>query len=418
MTEKKSRVHEFYKKTREQRLEIIKEFSSLSQEEIGLLENSDLDFDAANRMIENVISVMNIPLAVAPNFLINSKEYFVPMAIEESSVVAAASYAAKLSRESGGFKVSASTPIMIGQVHIKSIPDVDVAVHEIEKNKKKLLEMANSVDPVLLSVGGGARDIQCRRIAKNMLMVHLLVDVRDAMGANIVNTMSEKITSKLALFSRGKVGVRIVSNLSVYRMVSAKCVWKKDSLGQGVIDGILDAYELACLDPFRCVTHNKGIMNGIDAIAIATGNDFRAIEAGAHGYAACSDGGYKSLTHYYTNEHEDLVGELKVPIAVGIVGGITQSHPMAKLCIKILGVKSASELSCVMGAVGLAQNFAALKALVSEGISRGHMRLHSKNIALNAGVPKEIVDEIAQQMIDEDNISVGRARELLKTHGF
>jgi len=427
MATKTSRVHGFYKKTHDQRLNLIQQFSSLSDAEVTLLKRFAslppevaLDFASANRMIENVVSVMPVPLGVAPNFLINDKDYLVPMAIEESSVVAAASYAAKLARELGGFSATASPPIMIGQIHLKCIPDIGAAVSAIEKHKEELCALADSCDPVLIGVGGGARDIICRKLTPDMLMIHLLVDVQDAMGANIVNTMAEHITATLEKITGGTAGVRIVSNLSVHRMVRAQAVWKKESLSATIIKNILDIYHLARIDPFRCATHNKGIMNGIDAVALATGNDFRAIEAGVHAYAALNLGspskgysGYRPLTHYETTESGDLLGVLELPLAVGIVGGIIQAHPMSKVCLKILNVASASELACVMGAVGLAQNFAALRALASEGISKGHMRLHSKNVAINAGVPKVLVDEIAQQMCSDGAISVSRARELL-----
>jgi hydroxymethylglutaryl-CoA reductase len=411
----------FYKKSHDQRLKILKEFASLSDQDYALLKKFEaIDFETADRMVENVISVMPVPLGVAPHFLINGKNYFVPMAIEESSVIAAASYAAKLARPAGGFHVTSSKPIMIGQIQLKNICDGKKAIEAIEREKSVLIEKANRADPVLIDVGGGVCDIEIRFFQTrrgSMLVVHLLVNVCDAMGANIVNRMAESITPYLEKLTGGTAGVRIVSNLSVHRMVQARAVWQKsilgcDVIGNKIINGVLDAYELACVDPFRCATHNKGIMNGVDAVAIATGNDFRAIEAGVHAFAAFD--GYKPLTHYYKDDNGDLVGELKIPLAVGIVGGITQSHPVAKICLKILGISSASELAQVMGAVGLAQNFAALRALVSEGISKGHMRLHSKNIAIAAGAPRELVDKISKQMIDDDNISVGRARELLK----
>lgn len=420
MNDKTSRVHGFYKKTHDQRLDFITNFSSLSHEEVTLLKRFAslppeiaLDFASANRMVENVISVMPVPLGVAPNFLINSKNYLVPMAIEESSVIAAASNAAKLARAGGGFTATATPPIMIGQIHLTSIPDADYAIAAIEQHKQELLAAASGCDPVLIGVGGGACDIVCRRLAPRMLMIHLLVDVQDAMGANIVNTMAEHITERLEKITGGTAGVRIVSNLSVHRMVQAQAVWKKELLSDALIKNIIEIYKLAIIDPYRCATHNKGIMNGIDAVALATGNDFRAIEAGVHAYAALGKNGYRPLTQYTTSKNGDLLGTLELPLAVGIVGGIIQAHPMSQVCLKILNVQSASELACVMGAVGLGQNFAALRALASEGISRGHMRLHSKNITVNAGVPRELVDVIAQQMINEENISVSRARELL-----
>jgi len=414
MLKKTSRVRRFYEKTHDQRLKIIKDFSSISSEDFSLLKNlNSLDFDLANRMIENVVSTMPLPLGVAANFLINGKNYFIPMAIEESSVVAAASYAAKLARSSGGFTSVASKPIMICQIYLKNVKDIEASVVAIEGEHEKLLELANSCDPVLISFGGGAQKIVCRKIKKKFLMIHLLVDVQDAMGANIVNLMGEKITQRLEELTGGQARARIVSNLSVHRMVKSRAVWKKEVVGKKVIEAILELYELAELDPFRCATHNKGIMNGIDAVAIATGNDFRALEAGVHAYAAM-EGGYRPLTKYYKNEEGDLVGELELPLAVGTVGGMIQCHPITKICLKILGVKTASELTSVMGAVGLAQNFAALRAIVSEGITKGHMRLHSKNIAITAGVHKDLIDKIAQIMIEEENISVGRAKEILE----
>jgi len=377
MKNKTSQISGFHKKTHDQRLEMLEQFSDLSEEEILLLKvTSSFDFDLANRMVENVISSIQIPLGVATNFLINKKEYFVPMATEESSVIAAASLGAKLARETGGFQVEAAEPIMIGQIQLKSLKDFDLAEKIILEHKQELLALASSCDPVLIGVGGGAREIECRVLETprgQMLLIHLLVDVRDAMGANIVNTMAEKIAPELERLTGGKVGLRIVSNLSSHRMVKARAVWSKEIIREFVLEEILDAHALAQADPFRCATHNKGVMNGIDAVALATGNDFRAIEAGAHAWAA-----NKPLTRYHKNKDGNLVGELEMPLAVGIVGGVTQYHPMAKLSLKILGVSSSQELACVMGAVGLAQNFAALRALVSEGICQGHMRLHKQ----------------------------------------
>lgn len=417
---KTSRVHGFYKKTHAERLRIIEAFADLTSDEVSLLKGfAALDFDSANRMVENVISVMSIPLGVAPHFLINDKEYFVPMAIEESSVIAAASHAAKLAYDGGGFFTSCSEPIMIGQIQLKHVPDTKKAIADILAHKQELLAFANKADPILIGVGGGARDIECCCLDSArgpMVVVHLLVNVCDAMGANIVNTMGEKITSDLERLSGGVAGVRIVSNLAVHRMVHAQATWKKKILGADTIEEILDVYELATIDPFRCATHNKGVMNGIDAVAIATGNDFRALEAGAHAYAAIS-GHCRSLTHFSKNEKGDLVGKISLPLAVGIVGGATQSNPIAKICLKILHVSSASELASVIAAVGLAQNFAAMRALGTEGISKGHMKLHSKNIAIAAGASKKQVDDIAQRMIEENDISVTKAQELLKRIG-
>jgi hydroxymethylglutaryl-CoA reductase len=418
VSQKTSRERGFYNKTHSDRLKIIKNFSALAESDIQKLKNlSLLDFETANRMIENVISAMPIPLGIAANFLIDNKEYFVPMAIEEASVVAAASHAAKLARATGGFSTKVTQSITIGQIQLKNIPDVKKATAAVEKYKEKLIAFANSCDPVLIEVGGGVRDIKCRPLKTSrgdMLILHLLVDVQDAMGANIVNRMGEKITPLLEQITRAKTGVRIISNLSTHRMVESYAVWRKKDLSEKIIEEILDVYELACVDPYRCATHNKGVMNGIDAVAIATGNDFRAIEAGAHSYSC----GNKPLTRYYKNKDGDLVGELKMPLTVATVGGITQTHPMVEVCLKILGVTRAQELASVMAAVGLAQNFAALRALASEGISKGHMRLHSKNIAIMAGAPNAYVEIVAQQMVDEDNISVARARELVEKLGL
>ncbi len=389
----------------------------MTEKETDELESfSSLDFNSADRMVENVISLMPIPLGVATNFIINKRDYLIPMATEESSVIAAASYAAKLARTNGGFTSSASDPVMIGQIQLKNIKDINKAILKINNNKQNLIESANKCDAVLLEHGGGVKDILCRSVLTNrgkMLIVHLLVDVRDAMGANVVNIMSEKITDSLEKLTGGQAGLRIVSNLSVYRTVKSSCIWRKLDLGEQVIDGILDSYALASVDQFRCVTHNKGIMNGIDALAVATGNDFRAIEAGAHGFA-CFNKSYSPLASYYKSDNGDLIGELEMPLSVGIIGGITNLHPISKIVLKILGVKTSNDLSVIMGAVGLAQNFAALRALVSEGITRGHMRLHSKNIAIIAGVPEELIDKVSNKMIREENISVSRAREIFE----
>jgi len=413
---KTSRLPGFYKQTNNQRLVQLGQFAHLSEQEINLLKNINaLDVQTANRMIENVVSLMQLPLGVATNFLINGKDYLIPMAIEEPSVVAAASNAARLARESGGFWAISSAPFMIGQVVLIQVPDVLSAQQMICLHKEELITCANAQDAILLESGGGARDI-CVNIHHTergqMLTCQLIVDVKDAMGANIVNTMAEAIAPKLETLTGGIVFLRIVSNLSIQRMSLAWAVWKKEVIGCDVIEKILDAYAYACADHFRCATHNKGIMNGIDAIALATGNDFRALEAGAHAYASYQKE-YSPLTYYYKNSDGDLVGEIKLPLAVGIVGGVTQSHPLARLCLKILGVTSSYELANILASVGLAQNFAALKALVTDGIQQGHMRLHSKNIAIMAGVPVELIDHVASCMCNEKNISVKRAWELL-----
>lgn len=424
MEKKTSRLPNFYTKSQVERLELLKNFSSLSQEDITLLERGLLTFESANRMVENVVGLFSLPFGIATNFIINEKETLVPMVTEEASVIAAASYGAKLARTKGGFTAKVSEPIMIGQVQLVRVPDSEKAVEVIKVSKRELLAYANEYDPVLVKVGGGVRDIVPRVLQTSrgvMVIVDLLVHVCDAMGANVVIGMAERIAGRLEKLTGGKALLRIVSNLAVHRTVKASAVWAKEDIGGEVIEGILDAYAFAQADPFRCATHNKGIMNGVDAVAIATGNDFRALEAGAHNFRGVSPTRgvvppqrVEPLTHYYTNEDGDLVGEIEMPVVVGTVGGITKVHPGAALCLKILNVSSAGELGVVLGAVGLAQNFAALRALVDEGILQGHMKLHSKNIAITAGVPKDFVDRVAQQMVDEDNVSVGRAQEIYK----
>jgi hydroxymethylglutaryl-CoA reductase len=414
---KSSRIKEFYKKTLSERLKTIQDFAALSNKEITNLKNLEgLSFKAADRMAENVISIFSLPLGIATNFVINKKEFLIPMATEEPSVIAAASHAAKLARSTGGFFASTTNPIMIGQIQVVQIPNLKKALQTIKKNENLLLDLANKQDSVLISNGGGAKEIKLRSIETSrgsMLIVHLLVDVRNAMGANIVNTMVEKIAPTIEHLSEGKAKLRIVSNLAIYRIAKAEAVWKKDDIGSDSIEGILDAHALAEVDPFRLATHNKGIMNGIDAVAIATGNDFRAIEAGAHSYSVIS-GTYKPLTSFKKTINGDISGSIKLPITVGTIGGITQSHPTAKIALKILGAECACELAQIMASVGLAQNFAALRALTSEGLQKGHMRLHSKNLAIMAGAQNGDVNAISQQMIQENNFSIKRAQEILK----
>ena len=421
-----SKFDGFYKKPVEERLKILKEFAGLADDEVEILRKTGaLDLETADRMIENVVGTSELPFGLGLHFLINGKEYVVPMCIEEPSVVAAASYAAKLARPSGGFKTWSDEPIMIGQIQILGFKDFESAKRTILENKEKLLSKANEKDSILVSLGGGAKDIEIRKInseAGEMLIVHLLADVRDAMGANVVNTMCERISPLLEELTGGYTRLRIISNLADRRIAGARAVWKKEELekstkglmkGHEVVDAILEAYHFALNDPYRCATHNKGIMNGVDAVVIATGNDFRAVEAGAHAYASIY-GKYKPLTRYYKNENGDLVGEIKTPLAVGTVGGATRTKPEAKIALKILGVKTAKELSEVMAAVGLAQNFAALRALATEGIQKGHMRLHAKNIAVTAGAKGNEIDEVAKKMIEAKEINVSKAKEILE----
>jgi hydroxymethylglutaryl-CoA reductase len=415
---KSSEFSGFYKLPVSERVKLVKEFAGLSNEEASLLEKpSALSFDVANRMVENLVSVMPVPLGLAVNFLINGKDVVVPMAIEEPSVIAAASNAAKMARVKGGFHATSTDPIMIGQIQVVGIEDAHRARFEILAHKEQILKKANEQDPVLVSLGGGARDLEVRIVDTflgRMVIAELLVDCRDAMGGNAVNTMAEAVAPIIEEVSGGRVYLRIISNLAVKRLARAKAVFTKESLGgEEVVEGIVRAYAFAVADPFRCATHNKGIMNGVTAAVLASGNDTRAIEAGAHAYAARS-GHYTSLTTWEKNADGDLVGTLEMPMAVGIVGGATASNPIAKLVVKILGIKSARELAEIIVSVGLAQNLAALRALAAEGIQRGHMSLHARNIAISAGATGDLIDRVAEQMVTERKIRVDRAKELLE----
>jgi len=415
---KTSRIPGFYKLSMDERLRKVAEFAGLSEEEVKLLKQfGNLDPRTADIMIENVIGAMSYPFAVAVNFLINGRDYMVPMVIEETSVVAAASHAAKLTRESGGIFAEASDPVMIGQVQVVNVKDPWYRKMILLEHKEELLKIANEQDPVLVKLGGGAKDLEVRVLDSPkgpMLVVHLLVDVRDAMGANAVNRMAEAIAPYVEDLTGGKVYLRIVSNLADRRIVRAWTKVKKEVLGgEEVVDGIVYAWAFAAADPYRAATHNKGIMNGVIAVALATAQDHRAIEAGAHAYAA-RGGRYRPLSVWEKDENGDLVGCLEMPMPVGIVGGATKVHPVARIALKILGVKSAKELAEVMGAVGLAQNLAALRALATEGISRGHMELHARNLAIMAGATGDLIDKVAEAMIREGRIRFDRAKELVE----
>ncbi len=413
---KSSRISGFYKMSMEERLNLVKEFAELTDEEAQFLREGHLSLELADRMIENVIGETELPLGIAVNFKINGKDYLIPMAIEEPSVVAAASHAAKLARPGGGFFTSSTEPIMIAQIQLTGLKDPHFAKMQILEHKEELIRIANEQDPVLVKVGGGCRDIKARVLDSNlgpMVIVHLHVDVRDAMGANAVNTMAEALAPYIEDITGGKVYLRILSNLAIYRLARARAVWKKDVIGEETVKGILWAYEFARVDPFRAATHNKGIMNGIDAVLIATSNDWRAVEAGAHAFAAM-DGWYTSLTHYEEDSEGNLVGTIELPMAVGVIGGATSTHPKAKIARKILGVKTAKEFAEVLAAVGLAQNFAALRALATEGIQRGHMSLHARNIAVMAGAQGDEIDRLAELLVKEGKVRLDRAKELLE----
>ncbi len=413
---KSSNVASFYKLSLEERLSIVKEFSGLSDEEVRTLRSGSLPFGSAERMIESVVGIFPVPIGIATNFLINQRDYLVPMAIEEPSVVAAASNAAKMARENGGFKANSTEPIMIGQVQIVKCPSPREAEKDILSHKHEVLDKANQQDRTLVSMGGGARDLRVRVLPAQtgvMVIAELLVDCRDAMGANVVNTMAEAVAPMLEELSKGRVNLRIISNLADKRLASATALVSKEAVGgEDVVDGIVDAYAFAAADPYRCATHNKGVMNGIAAVCLATGNDTRAIEAGAHAYAART-GHYAPLTTWNKDEKGDLKGFIEFPAAVATVGGVTSVHPIAKICLKIMGVRTARELGEVMAAVGLAQNLAAIRALAAEGIQLGHMSLHARNIAVMAGAEGEMVDKVSQRIVAERQVRLDRAREIL-----
>ncbi len=415
--EKTSKISGFYKQSPEERLKIVSEFSGLTEEEASCIGASGaLSLDSADRMVENLIGVMEVPMGVAVNFLINGRDYLIPMAIEEPSVIAAASNSAKMAREGGGFATSSTGPVMIGQIQAVGIKDPNGARLNILEKKEEIIKRANEVDPILVKFGGGAKDVEVRVIDTSqgkMVITHLVVDCRDAMGANAVNTMAETVAPYIEELTGGHVYLRIISNLADKRLMRAKAVYPKEAIGgEEVVDGILAAYHFAAGDPYRAATHNKGIMNGVSAAVLATGNDTRAIEAGAHVYASRS-GVYCPLSCYEKNANGDLVATIEMPIAVGLVGGATKTNPIARAAVKILGVKTATEMGEVFAALGLAQNFAAMRALATEGIQRGHMGLHSRNVAIQAGATGDLVDKVARIMVREKKVRADRAKELL-----
>ncbi len=414
---KTSKISGFYKLSPKERLKAVSEFSGLTEDEASCISATGaLSLDAADKMVENVIGMMEVPLGVAVNFLINGKDYLIPMAIEEPSVIAAASNAAKMAREGGGFTTSSTGPLMIGQIQAVGIANPNGAKMTILEKKDEIIKRANEVDPVLVKFGGGAKDVEVRVIdtpGGKMVITHLIVDCRDAMGANAVNTMAETVAPYIEELTGGRVYLRIISNLADKRIMRAKAVFTKEAIGgEDVVEGIITAYHFAAGDPYRAATHNKGIMNGVTAAVLATGNDTRAIEAGAHVYAARS-GVYRPLSAYEKNANGDLVATIEMPMAVGLVGGATKTNPIARAAVKILGVKTATEMGELFAALGLAQNFAALRALATEGIQRGHMGLHSRNIAIQAGATGEMVDKIAEIMVREKKVRADRAKELV-----
>ncbi len=411
-----SRLEGFYRLNVSERQGILRDRCNLTEVEIGALESGGLSLELANRLIENVVGVHGLPLGIAANFQVNGRDYLIPMAIEEPSVVAAASHAAKLVRDAGGFTASADKPMMIGQVQIVGMNDVDAAYQKIVAARDEIIKLADSKS-TLVEFGGGTRDLEVRVIRETrvgpMIILHLIVDVRDAMGANSVNTSCETIAPFLEKLTGGRVVLRILSNLADKRVARAECRVARDALGADVVRNIVEAQVMAEVDPYRAATHNKGIMNGIDSVVIATGNDWRAVEAGAHAYAARS-GQYRALTQWDRDTNGDLVGSLELPIVSGILGGTVNAHPLARIALKILGVQSAPEFAGVLASVGLAQNLGALRALAAEGIQRGHMALHARQIAISAGATGDQVDRIADRMAEEKNVSITRAKELLR----
>jgi hydroxymethylglutaryl-CoA reductase len=417
-----SRVSGFYNWTIQERLAWVARWAELTDEEVVAL-RGDAGLEQADRMIENVIGLHTLPLGIALNFQVNARDVLVPMAIEEPSVVAGASYAAKLARAGGGFHAESTAPEMIGQLQVLDLADLEAAGAAVMAARERILARANEVDPVIVQLGGGARDLEVRSLpdtpAGPMLVVHLIYDCRDAMGANAVNTACEALAPVIEEITGGRVGLRILSNLADRRLARAACTIPADALacegfpGERVARGIVEAWAFAAADPYRAATHNKGILNGIDAVAIATGQDWRAIESGAHAYAARS-GRYTSLSTWKRDAGGSLVGQLELPLAVGLVGGATRSHPVARVALKLLGVETARELAEVMAAVGLAQNLAALRALATEGIQKGHMALHARQVAIAAGAEGDQIEQVARQMAAEGIVRPDRAEAILR----
>src|SRR5687767_6795106 len=418
-----SRISGFYNMTLEERRVQLTDAANLTPENLLPLTTGGLSPDAADHMIENVIGLYSLPLGIALNFQVNGRDVLVPMTLEEPSVVAGASFMAKLARAGGGFTATTTDPLMIGQMQVINIANLEEAKLKLYEHKAELLAEADSIDPVLKKFGGGARDLEVRIIESSpigpFLVVHLIYDVRDAMGANAVNTACERLAPRVEAITGGKVHLRILSNLADRRVARARCTIPLEELafndfsGEEVRDGIIAAYVFAAVDPYRAATHNKGIMNGVDAVVIATGNDWRAIEAGAHAYAARS-GKYTSLSTWGEDIDGNIVGTLEMPMAVGIVGGATKVHPAAQASVKLMGVKTASELAQIIVSVGLAQNMAALRALATEGIQRGHMSLHARQVAIAAGATGELIEKVAGQMVVEKVVRIDRAEDILK----
>jgi len=413
---KTSRISGFYKLPASDRLKMVAETVGLSEEEVEAIGRSGLSLDQADKMVENVVGLFAIPLGIATNFLIDGREVLIPMATEEPSVIAAASNGARMALAGGGFVTSSTRPVMRSLIQVTGVDDPQGARLAILARTEEIAARANEKDPMLVRYGGGVVGVEANVVTTRkgpMVIVHLLVDCRDAMGANAVNTMAEALAPFIEEITGGKVYLRIISNLADLRLARARAVFKAEEIGgPEVVDAIVLTSALAESDPYRAATHNKGIMNGVTAVTMASGNDTRAIEAGAHSYAAQS-GTYRSLSIYEKNRDGDLVGTIELPVAVGTIGGATRVHPVARANMKILGLKSADDLGRILAAVGLAQNFAALRALATEGIQRGHMSLHAKNVAVQAGAAGDEIDVVASKMAAEKNINVDRAKEIL-----
>jgi hydroxymethylglutaryl-CoA reductase len=421
---KESRIAGFYNRSVEDRLAELIQRGWLSMEDSTAFSGSEgLSVIQADHMIENVVGTYNLPLGIALNFMVNGRDVLVPMAIEEPSVVAGASFMAKLALTGGGFLAHTTEPEMIGQMQILDVADPAIARLKLLEQKEPLLSEAAKIDPVLQGLGGGPRDLEVHVFADSpigpFLVLHLIYDVRDAMGANAVNTATERLAPLVESITAGRVHLRILSNLADRRLAYSRCMIPLSELafgefsGEQVRDGIIAAWGFAAVDPYRAATHNKGIMNGVDAVVIATGNDWRAIEAGAHAYAARS-GRYTSLSTWASDEVGNLVGTLEMPMAVGIVGGATKVHPTARAAIELIGVNTASELAEIIVSVGLAQNLAALRALATEGIQRGHMSLHARQVAVAAGAQGEQINRLAEQLVNEKTVRIDRAEEILQ----
>ncbi len=424
-----SRISGFYNLSLSERLAQAAAAADQTHESLAPWTNGGLSPEAADHMIENVIGLHSLPIGLGLNFIVNGREVLVPMAVEEPSVVAGASFMAKLARAGGGFSATTSDPLMIGQMQVINLVNLEEAKFKIYEKKAELLAEADSIDPILKKFGGGARDLEVRVIEDSaiggFLVIHLIYDVRDAMGANAVNTACERLAPRVEAITGGKVHLRILSNLADRRIARARCtvpVKELDMVGQDnvlsypgetVRDGIIAAYAFAAADPYRAATHNKGIMNGVDAVVLATGNDWRAIEAGAHAYAARS-GQYTSLSTWGKDAEGNLVGTLEMPMAVGIIGGATKVHLAAKAAIQLMGIKTASELAEIIVSVGLAQNLAALRALATEGIQRGHMSLHARQVAIAAGATGAQIEKLAAQLVAEKTVRIDRAEEIIK----